>query len=116
MRYYYVGIVDCVVDCADCGCVVLLSVLIILIALNYVALNVLAVNVAFVVGLLSLLSCLLRHYIFDVFYYVNCLVDCANCAVLWCLVACFVLTEFTVHSWLYKRIMSMCLVNGSIST
>ena len=41
----------------------------------------LAVNVAFVVGLLSLL-CLLRHYIFDVFYYVNCLVDCANFAVL----------------------------------
>ena len=74
-----------------------MSVLIILVALNYVALNVLAVNVAFVVGLLSLL-CLLRHYIFDVFYCVNCLVDCADCAVLWCLVACFVLVEFTVHS------------------
>ena len=51
---YFVGIVECAVDCADCGFVVLLSVLIMLIVLNYdVALNVLAVNVAFVVGLLS---------------------------------------------------------------
>ena len=73
-----------------------------LIVLDYVALNVPAVNVAFVVGLLSS-QCLLRHYMFDVFYYVICLVDCVNCAVLWCLVACFVLTEFTVHSWLIKE-------------
>ena len=48
-----------------------------LIVLEYAALYVLAVNVAFVVGLLSS-QCLLRHYIFDVFYYVNCcLVDCS---------------------------------------
>ena len=35
------------------GCVVLLSVLIMLVFLDYVALNVLAVNVAFIVGLLK---------------------------------------------------------------
>ena len=76
---------------------VMLSISIILIFLDHVALNVLAVNVAYCA--IIFISKFLNLYADSM----PC-VSCVNCAVVWCLVACFaltVLTEFTVLTGLY---------------